>query len=312
MNNNPLLSVCIPIYNRKEYLRKSLERFLLEKELFQNKVQLYISDNCSEDDLETICREYEKRGLSLEYHRNSENLNMDGNFANCFRQAKGKYILLLGSDDTPCPHFFQEILPVLEENNLGLLHLSSKHEKLKELTLYDDSDSFLIDVNYWITFISGNIVAAQFVENVPLDNYKGTFFTQVPVYLEAACNNKKNAILSGCFYEKENDGANNGGYNLFQVFVMNLYGIFESFIARGLLSNGAFEIIKKIEFKEFLAGWIVRILMLRSNKNFKSEGSWQILWNYYGHKPYAYFYTFYMLVRSVIVEILKPFINKIR
>ena len=46
-NKQPLLSLCIPIYNRLEYLKRMLERFLEDKILFEETIDLLISDNCS-------------------------------------------------------------------------------------------------------------------------------------------------------------------------------------------------------------------------------------------------------------------------
>lgn len=299
MSKEPILSVCIPIYNRIYYLRRTLERLLLDKELFVEEIQLYISDNCSTDDLQSVCNEFKEKGLNLEYHRNSENLNMDGNFANCFRNARGKYTLLLGSDEMPLPNFFKVILPVLQGGDYGLIHLDQQKSGSGDEVVYNNSDNFLVNVNYWITFISGNIVASEYINRIDLDSYRGTFFTQVPVYLEAACRSNQNVIIKGKFYDDKNDGENNGGYNLFQVFVSNLFAIFESFVDKGLLSKDSYEKIKRIEFKEFLVSWIFSILVFKKNKNFIRSNDWGIIWDYYGFKPYAYYYFFRYYVKTI-------------
>ena len=85
----PLLSVCIPIYNRSSFLKRILERFLEEKSFFQDDVELFVSDNCSPENLGEICKLYQERGLNLQYHRNDDNMGMDGNFATCFRKENG-------------------------------------------------------------------------------------------------------------------------------------------------------------------------------------------------------------------------------
>lgn len=61
IETKPLLSICIPIYNRLSYLERMLDRFLEEKELFESRIELYISDNCSEDDLQSCCSLYSKK-----------------------------------------------------------------------------------------------------------------------------------------------------------------------------------------------------------------------------------------------------------
>ncbi|MCX8512062.1 MAG: glycosyltransferase, partial [Chthoniobacteraceae bacterium] len=45
------LSICIPTFNRSQYLRLTLES-ITNQELFQNsdEIEIVISDNCSSDD----------------------------------------------------------------------------------------------------------------------------------------------------------------------------------------------------------------------------------------------------------------------
>ena len=50
MDSQPLVSICIPTYNRSEYLRLSLERYIREPEFLSGCVEIVISDNTSTDD----------------------------------------------------------------------------------------------------------------------------------------------------------------------------------------------------------------------------------------------------------------------
>lgn len=298
ITEQPLLSLCIPIYNRLSYLERQLTRMLEDKDLFEEQIQLIISDNCSTDDLQSCCEKYQQQGLKLLYHRNETNIGPDGNFDWCFHHAEGKYVWLLGSDDIPVKGLLQKIIGYLNED-YGLLHLSMRNLS-QELSLYHSSDEMAVAVNYWITFMSANIIRTESLKTVDLSEYKRSFMIQVPAYLNACCSYQNNAVLYlPQYFEKETDGANNGGYNLFEVFITNLYAIFDSFVQKGLLSNDAFEKIKRIEYKEFLVSWIVSILILKTNKNFKTGGDWKILWKYYGRNPYAYAYLFLYLAKLV-------------
>lgn len=298
----PLLSLCIPIYNRLSYLERQLTRMLEDKDLFEKQIQLIISDNCSTDDLRSCCEKYQKRGLKMHYHRNETNIGPDGNFDWCFHHADGKYVWLLGSDDIPVKGLLQKIIGLLNED-YGLLHLSMR-KLSQELYLYRSSEEMAVAVNYWITFMSANIIRTDSLKTVDLSEYKRSFMIQVPAYLNACCSYQNNAVIYlPQYFEKENDGANNGGYNLFEVFITNLYGIFESFVQKGLLSKDALEKIKRVEYKEFLVTWIVSILILKTNKNFKRGADWKILNKHYGRKPYAYYYLFAYLAKSVFRKI---------
>lgn len=55
----PVLSICIPTFNRSTYLSNTLAQLTKEK-IFTDSddVEIVISDNCSSDDTEDICRKY--------------------------------------------------------------------------------------------------------------------------------------------------------------------------------------------------------------------------------------------------------------
>lgn len=308
-NKFPILTLCIPIYNRLSFLERQLEGLLNDVDLFENKVQLIISDNCSEDDLKSCCDKYKHRGLRLEYHRQKVNNGPDGNFDWCFHHADGKYVWLLGSDDIPIRGTVRKIVGYLDNSDYGLIHLSQRHMD-KELTVYNGPDEIAVAVNFWITFVSASIIRTESIKSIDLPKYFGSWIVQVPAYLNACCLYPNNAIIyQEHFFEESNDAANNGGYNLFQVFVTNLYGIYEEFIVSGMLSKQAFTKILKIEYKEFLVGYIVNLLFLRKKSNFKLEGSWAAMRKYYGNKPYAYYYLLKGLVRRCLAGIIKPTIS---
>lgn len=301
--NNPILSVCIPIYNRKEYLEKILQRFVKEKSLFEDDIHLYISDNCSEEDLESICIKYKEKGLNLTYHRNTENLGMDGNFVNCFKNAKGKYLLLLGSDDVPGNDFFKMILPVLKHEEYGLVHLMD--DEKKESIASEDFSSFLLDLNVWITFISSNIVSSRFIQDIDFSKYAGTMLSQVPLYMEASYKSKKNMILKGVFFQGENDSKHNSGYNLFQVFIVNLLAIIKEYVKKVAITEKEYDEFKRLLFKNLLAGEMNRRLIFRKNIRLETSGGWNLVWYYYGKCPYMYYYLVLELFKSLRRKISK-------
>ena len=69
----PLLSICIPIYNRASIIREFLETIMVEKESNQE-VELVINDHCSADDTEQICKKY-SNVPNIKYFNNSKNEN---------------------------------------------------------------------------------------------------------------------------------------------------------------------------------------------------------------------------------------------
>jgi glycosyltransferase involved in cell wall biosynthesis len=282
-----------------------LSHFLKIKDLFTEKVQLLVSDNCSTEDIISVCDSFISKGLPMAYYCNEINIGMDGNFINCFKHAEGKYVWLLGSDDIPVEGLVTRLISILESENYGLVHLSIKSQK-RDFSVYNNHNEFLKIVGHWITFISGNIIQTSTLENIDLNVYKGTFISQVPAYLNACCSSSKNAIL--ClpkYFEDDDDSSNNGGYNIFEVFVKNLYGIYVEFVNNGLISKHVFNYIKRIEFRDFLVVYIINLLIFRRRSRFGLKGSWNILVKYYGFKPYAYFYLSVALLKRCVKSLVR-------
>ena len=87
-----LLSICIPNYNRGKYLNNCLNSILLSKFFSSLRFEICISDNGSRDDILSIIDLYKKKGLKINFKRNSKNLGFGSNFYKVVKMAKGEFI----------------------------------------------------------------------------------------------------------------------------------------------------------------------------------------------------------------------------
>ena len=301
-NKQPLLSLCIPIYNRLEYLKRMLERFLEDKILFEETIDLLISDNCSTDDLESCVNEFKSKGLKITYNRNQKNLGPDGNFLYCFNHAKGKYCWLLGSDDIPVKGFLNSLVTVLQGKEYGLVHLNHHSDGLSQLFEYSDNQKMVENIAHWITFMSSNIINTKNIAFINSNQYMDTYLIQVPYYLYSCLNSPVNAIYKYSCFEKDDDSANNGSYNLFQVFVQNLFDVYERFYLQKMLSRKVIENIKRNEYEHFLFPFIKDLLVLKKKSNFDKKHAWHILFRCYGLKWYFYSYPIMYVVKKARID----------
>lgn len=306
----PLLSICIPIYNRLPYLQKMLERFIEDKNLFEKQIELIISDNCSKDDLKSVADDFSNRGLRLNYYRQQENGGPDNNFLFCFGKATGKYCWLLGSDDIPVHGFLHYLIKTIDNNDdYGLVFLRQgkpnkwyrtvKTNKVTSEVIKDNQD-MLCDINIYITFMSSNIFRTEFVRQIDLMKYMGTNLIQVPLYIKSCLSSKMNLLINYHYcFEADNDNASSGGYNFYGVFVDNMFSILQDFIDEGLLSKKSYEKFKRNEYDYYLISNTKIIFFDRADKIHNVEGAFGILWKYYGKNLYAYFdLAKYIIVRS--------------
>ena len=292
-NKQPVLSICIPIYNRIDFLKRHLDQYLKCKSLFDEKIHLFISDNCSKDDLQTLVNEYSNKGLNIDYSRNTENIGPDGNFIKCFNSAKGKYIWLLGSDDVPVDGFVDSLVDILGSHDYGYLFLNH-NSKERQLTEYNDPKDLLDKVHIWITFMSANIFKTEFVKNVNGENYMGTYLIQVPYFLEGIAAGQTNAVFNYNWIQDGNDAANNGGYNFFKVFVDNLLSIVYEKVENHQINNDCYERFKKSIYCNFIRSFVDGLLIRRDKvmrQNFDTKDGLKILMKHYGNKLYFYLWT---------------------
>lgn len=294
MKSNKLLTIAIPTYNRAKFLKIGLEKLLLQIEGNENLIDLLVSDNCSEDDTKKIVENFIHQGYPIRYNRNLENLGMDGNFAYCFNNAKGKYIWILGDDDYLVDGTIDQIISIIGKDDYGLIHLNTS-EFRKENKVYDSAQDFLNKVNINITFISGNIVNREAVQKVSFDNYEGTLLSQLPVYLNAITSFEKNVIVYQQLLDAAVDSVTNGGYNIFEIFVTNYLTILKEF--RIDLGIKWYEIQKYKLFRYFIWLWMSRLFL---NKNhglrFKTNNWLKIILKQYWYEVYIYpvFIIFYI------------------
>jgi len=116
MSEPPLLSICVPTYNRAERLRLAL--LCLSEQIcgLEEDVEVIVSDNCSQDHTREVVKEVQSR-MPLLYSRNAENLGSARNFvkATC-ELASGEYCWIIGDDDMIRKGKVAKILGVIKAN----------------------------------------------------------------------------------------------------------------------------------------------------------------------------------------------------
>jgi hypothetical protein len=95
----PFFSVCIPQYNRTDFLLEALRR--LACQTAQN-FEVCISDDCSPDGrYAEIVAALKASGRPFRYERQTKNLRYDGNTRAAIDMSRGRFCYLMGNDDCP-------------------------------------------------------------------------------------------------------------------------------------------------------------------------------------------------------------------
>jgi glycosyltransferase involved in cell wall biosynthesis len=115
-NQNPLVSVIMPVYNAGNFLMKAIESIL--NQTYQN-FEFIIVDDASTDNSWEIIQKYTKKyPQKIKAFQLKKTLNRGGdacaNFA--LKKAKGKYIVRMDADDIAHPKRLEKQVEFLEKN----------------------------------------------------------------------------------------------------------------------------------------------------------------------------------------------------
>ena len=156
------LSICIPTYNRPEFLYKCLESIKFSSSKSDIKLEVCIADNNSRENILDIINKF-KHHLKIKFYKQEENLGFALNYIHCLKMASGEFIWTLGDDDIILPNSLETIKKILEnhkdidfiyvnsipyeskkysfknlyENQLNIQKVNLKSKKMKFLSLLD-------------------------------------------------------------------------------------------------------------------------------------------------------------------------------
>ena len=114
-----LLSILIPTYNRDNFLEKNLymlEEFIIDNDLV-NDVKIIVSNNCSNDNTESISNLFLKRNkINIDIYHQEDNLGLEKNVLFVLDKAESEYVMTLGDDDYINENYLVETVCKLKAN----------------------------------------------------------------------------------------------------------------------------------------------------------------------------------------------------
>jgi acetyltransferase-like isoleucine patch superfamily enzyme/glycosyltransferase involved in cell wall biosynthesis len=228
----PLISICIPTFNRAGDLERCLESIysqIGDHSLFE----IFISNNASTDHTEDIVTKYMREFSNITYWRNSENIGGDQNIAVTMQKSKGKYILLHGDDDFFNPGILNKILGIIMNNQeCGLYFLYVLNDN-KEVRVLKGMDQFLRETSIYSTFMSSIIIPrAEFLKLEDPFKLMDTNFNQVYLQYSILENNPNFCIINDSSFSYA--GNQPEGYSFAKVFMENYFYVINFFKDKGL------------------------------------------------------------------------------
>ena len=118
MNNTPLISVIVPVYNVEQYLRECIESITNQT---YNHLQIILVDDGSTDDSGKICDEYkaiDERIIVI----HQKNKGLVGARKTGLEVANGEYIGFVDSDDYIDREMYDSLLEYALLENADMVH----------------------------------------------------------------------------------------------------------------------------------------------------------------------------------------------
>jgi glycosyltransferase involved in cell wall biosynthesis len=224
-----LLTICIPTHCRSQLLKENLDNLVAQ---WDDRLEVFISDNASTDDTEDVARSYLQMGKAISYFRQKENVGLDRNFATCFEKATGKYVLLLGDDDQFISGVIPSLLDVLEkQDDVTLFVLNPSHSFPADRCGHYDETTLkegLETINVYLTFMSilifNRSVISQARNTNDFSKYFGSLFFHVNVLFDCL------AIRPSLFIDDHDflnptDNSTPTSYNFYDIFDLSWHRI---------------------------------------------------------------------------------------
>jgi glycosyltransferase involved in cell wall biosynthesis len=136
MIENELVSICIPVYNGEKYLTECLESAISQSYRF---IEIVVVDDGSSDSSFDIISDYQQRDSRIKLFKNPRNLGLVGNWNECIRSAKGRWIKFIFQDDILATNCIELMMDAAINKSSDFVVCE------REFLIHDDSSAVIQD-----------------------------------------------------------------------------------------------------------------------------------------------------------------------
>jgi len=250
-----LLSICIPTYNRAEYLQKTIESIVTQSAWNTGNTEIVISDNASTDSTSAVIAGYEKRypGL-IRSIRQDPAIDPHDNFEAAMRLGHGEYLKLNNDTLLWSANALAEYLQILRPGGALVLTPNSRIAPayaIQKTIQCQDMSEMLNMCSYFLTWIGILCVRRDVFEKLSSPSrYRNRLLTQTDMILRLAAAGEK-VIVDGRLFFESVTIPRRAAYQVAEIFCRNYFGLLSECSGREL-SSAAFELEKKRMLGEYL------------------------------------------------------------
>ena len=161
MDNPPLLSVLMPVFNSERFVAEAIESIL--KQSFKD-FEFLILDDASADNSLKIIKDFKKKDSRIKVFQNERNLGVVESRNKLINLSKGKYIAWLDSDDIAFKSRFEIQIKFLENHpEIGMagaypIIIDENSKKTGKWRFETDPQKLKIELFFHSPFLSSSVV----------------------------------------------------------------------------------------------------------------------------------------------------------
>lgn len=307
-SKKPILSICIPTYNRATYLDKCLQSLMNQVIDRQNEVEIVICDNNSTDNTYDVVSKYIRDGVEIKYTKNSVNVH-DKNFYIVINNANGIYRKLINDSTIFNEGSIDKILKTVKDNYVSrkpIVWTNSVNNGSinKEL----DFKSLILDCGFRLTSILWfGVWESDLSLLICDDDVFSTKIWQLYMTLAIVKKHQMAILYNQKLFTTQEVLKKDLTYGLFKVFHKNFFEILKPYFIFYNFNNCEVETIEKDLLYNFFMVWCINTEVYKYKYSvYHNENLFLEVKNYYKNKPYwADFYVKYKV--KTLFQLLKSF-----
>lgn len=261
----PILSVCIPTYNRESLLKAALNAVIeqITKASLEKDVEINISDNASTDGTQGLLTVLKQQypDICFQTHVQPQNLGPDVNLYTAIKMARGTWAWILSDDDIILPNALPKLLSNLngcKPNTVFCVNARSFNDSPDEITplfLSNSADRILkpdealLYLNSMVTFLSIIILPVSSYISKDYSEYLGTFFIQSYIFVDSIREAQELHTFSDPFLAVRAN--NSGGYDFYKIFGTEYANILKYAALHGY-SQQTVQQVMRIHLRKFI------------------------------------------------------------
>lgn len=285
MKSKPLLSICIPSYERIELLRNTLISIYSQLgDVCEDDFEVIVSDNDPKKALQCLTSEFNYS--NFKYYATDCNGFLNSYYVLTY--GTGELLKLHNNTSLWRPGSLKKFIKIIRNNleKKPLLFFTNGLRQTYTTHQFNNFDRFMYDLSYFSSWSNGFCIwKDDFEMNKTID--VNEYFPQTSILLTQY--SKEFFISSDYpFFEVQNV-SKKGGYNIFKVFGVNYIEMIETVYLKGHITKKTFDKIKRQVLLIFLPLNFFKTKIIKV-ENFETYGLKENLRKYYA------WYAYYILV----------------